>query len=516
MEVLEGDCIPEGRGMFPFGTVYGYREKGGTGAMARFLLVGGTLDLTTGRMQGAMFHTFVEYLETWGANPDPDYVVNEGAAGNTSGTQGGYSGGAAAAIAGGGGGGARRLAQLSDVSLGTLAAGQMLKYNATADVWENTDSLFELVAVSGGYAVHVKDTLSDGSLIKGIYSDGYVSAGGLSTGGGTGSVTLADNGDNTYALTVGSVTASALATKAYVDAAVGGGGVSASLTPNSTYANCYNLTVDGTTATALVTQAYLAAQNYLTGITGAMVGTALGYTAANDASVVHLAGQETITGAKTFTGQLSMTQYHSNFPGHLYHNLYESERTVYEHFYPDGTASGDAATVAHLRVWNGTGITALILNGSDGTLKWNGSNVLLAGAAGSASLPVYASSSGLAAITSLALGNGAISGGNGSFGGTLAVTGVATLSSYLKVTGNRIYVGTSENDSHYIEYANGAFHVVGSLYADGYVSAAGISSGGGGGTITVDSALSSTSTNPVQNKVIYAAIGDVETLLAAI
>lgn len=38
----------------------------------------------------------------------------------------------------------------------------------------------------------------------------------------------------------------------------------------------------------------------------------------------------------------------------------------------------------------------------------------------------------------------------------------------------------------------------------------------GGGSITVDSALSSTSENPVQNKVIYAAIGDIETLLAAL
>ena len=34
--------------------------------------------------------------------------------------------------------------------------------------------------------------------------------------------------------------------------------------------------------------------------------------------------------------------------------------------------------------------------------------------------------------------------------------------------------------------------------------------------ITVDSALSSSSTNPVQNKVIYAAIGDVETVLATL
>ena len=33
---------------------------------------------------------------------------------------------------------------------------------------------------------------------------------------------------------------------------------------------------------------------------------------------------------------------------------------------------------------------------------------------------------------------------------------------------------------------------------------------------TVDSALSSTSENPVQNKVIYAAIGDIETLINAL
>lgn len=38
----------------------------------------------------------------------------------------------------------------------------------------------------------------------------------------------------------------------------------------------------------------------------------------------------------------------------------------------------------------------------------------------------------------------------------------------------------------------------------------------GGGSVTVDTALSTTSTNPVQNKVIAAAIGDIETLLASI
>lgn len=43
-----------------------------------------------------------------------------------------------------------------------------------------------------------------------------------------------------------------------------------------------------------------------------------------------------------------------------------------------------------------------------------------------------------------------------------------------------------------------------------------ISATGGGSQITVDSALSSTSTNPVQNAVIYAAIGDIEAALQAI
>ena len=37
-----------------------------------------------------------------------------------------------------------------------------------------------------------------------------------------------------------------------------------------------------------------------------------------------------------------------------------------------------------------------------------------------------------------------------------------------------------------------------------------------GGSVTVDTALSSTSENPVQNKVIYAAIGNIESLLASI
>ena len=38
----------------------------------------------------------------------------------------------------------------------------------------------------------------------------------------------------------------------------------------------------------------------------------------------------------------------------------------------------------------------------------------------------------------------------------------------------------------------------------------------GGSSITVDNALDSTSTNPVENRAIYSVIGDVESLLQAL
>lgn len=40
--------------------------------------------------------------------------------------------------------------------------------------------------------------------------------------------------------------------------------------------------------------------------------------------------------------------------------------------------------------------------------------------------------------------------------------------------------------------------------------------GGGGGSVTVDASLSSTSTNPVQNKAVYAAIQEINTALTGV
>lgn len=53
-------------------------------------------------------------------------------------------------------------------------------------------------------------------------------------------------------------------------------------------------------STQIATTEWVKDQSYITGITSSDVTTALGYTPADDIGVVHLAGSETITGAKTF------------------------------------------------------------------------------------------------------------------------------------------------------------------------------------------------------------------------
>ena len=62
------------------------------------------------------------------------------------------------------------------------------------------------------------------------------------------------------------------------------------------------------------TETWVGQQGYLTGITSSNVTTALGYTPANDTGVVHLAGTETISGDKTFTGELLKSDTGANYP----------------------------------------------------------------------------------------------------------------------------------------------------------------------------------------------------------
>lgn len=124
------------------------------------------------------------------------------------------------------------LPDLTDVSLSGLADKDVLRYNAQTGQWENaelTDNFFELVNIGTEalpvYAVRLKPLLVDGTVVTGMYSEGFVSAGGVSDstggGGGGGAVTIINNGDNTYTIDNGtSVTASNLATAAYVAAAI--------------------------------------------------------------------------------------------------------------------------------------------------------------------------------------------------------------------------------------------------------------------------------------------------------
>lgn len=56
MQVLEGDCMVEGE-IWP-GGVYKYKGK-------RFLLLSGTYDFVTGRMQGVVLREFKEYSDVW-------------------------------------------------------------------------------------------------------------------------------------------------------------------------------------------------------------------------------------------------------------------------------------------------------------------------------------------------------------------------------------------------------------------------------------------------------------------
>lgn len=124
------------------------------------------------------------------------------------------------------------LGDLSDVTLTGLLDGQIIRYDSTAGQWVNRpfeDSYFEKVnigsAASPVYAVRLKPTLTDGTTITGLYSEGFVSAGGLSTtgGGGGGAVTIIDNGDYSYTISNGTaVSAEDIVTKDYVTHALEG------------------------------------------------------------------------------------------------------------------------------------------------------------------------------------------------------------------------------------------------------------------------------------------------------
>lgn len=91
---LNGECAPEGGGLFRFNTLPRYKNR-------TYMLMSGTLDFLTGSVVGAILREFLEYDEIWDDTEQGDWsdastYVRDGAAPVTS--YGGYGG------AGGGGG----------------------------------------------------------------------------------------------------------------------------------------------------------------------------------------------------------------------------------------------------------------------------------------------------------------------------------------------------------------------------------------------------------------------------
>lgn len=189
-----------------------------------------------------------------------------------------------------------------------------------------------------------------------------------------------------------------------------------------------------------------------------------------------------------------------------------------------GGGGGSTVSVSQI-LTSGTAIASISVDGVATTLYAPSGG----GGGGSETDPIF-SASAAAGITSSDITNwnnktsniGTITGitMNGTSMGTSGVVNLGTVITDLSSVTDRlddiedwfevVNVGTQASPEYALHAKNGM-----AIYSDSWVAAGGVGSSGGGG-ITVDTALSSTSENPVQNKAIYAAIGDVESLLAAI
>jgi hypothetical protein len=91
--------------------------------------------------------------------------------------------------------------------------------------------------------------------------------------------------------------------------------------------------------------------------------------------------------AVTITANHDWNSTGANFPQHYYHNRH-TDNTVYQHYYPNGTVSGAAATDGVMRVWGGSSAYELKLSGVTGKLTWLGSPVLTENTFSSYALPI--------------------------------------------------------------------------------------------------------------------------------
>ena len=472
MEVLEGDCIQSNGAAWRIDAIHSYKG-------ARFIQLGGTLDLVTGRMLGATFHTFVEFIDTWGTAPSVDYTVNEGAAGNTSGTGSGYSGGGAS---GGGGGGSTPTPSSLDEYFASLQSqidsvssrnsfDELLATVLNTDILTAQSIYGAVLEVTGGAAIggaaSVGGQLSAGSiklaagtpvlswdstnsawhLTGNFYADGWIAAGGVGSGGGGGgggtTVSWGEATSNYTPLTVGSDTRNlSLAGHKHdtsdindfstaVAALIAGSDLATTVAGHTTAINTLN---------GYFTNGVLGVTHGGTGLSSLAAGDMLYASAAN--TLAALAGNGTAT--KKFLTMTSGTPSWGSIAAGDLPTLYWADVQV--------SNQGDDQTTPSFRSLTVGFITnRYVITGGN-----NGTYLSIASTTGGQ----YPQISELARLYKT---------------GVWASTKQSLLPALSDTSGSG-FDNVLEYDS-----TNHAFRLKGNLYADGFISAGGVGSGGGGG-----------------------------------
>ena len=390
-------------------------------------------------------------------------------------------------------GGATTLAELQDVYLSSLANGQLLMYDSTLGKWKNVAQSSIVPDLSNYYTKSQTDSAISSAITAlnlgaaATYGIGSVANGngGLVTGGSVysalaGYVPIATaatvtalhtfsaginlNSGTNWSNSDRAVPFSASGTPANIRYYYDDADKGLTFNPYSGALKAASFVKrGGTSSQFLKADGSVDSSAYITGITSSMVTTALGYTPANTTALANylpLAGG-TMTGAITMpTGSSALSANGIDF-GTTAHLGASSSFGIYS------TGS------IYLRPGNGTQSGSYGIVVSYDSLTYNSNTVYHAGnltiatllgssAIGSASRPVYYTGSGFAGITSLDL--------------------LSQSTGYVKA--NRLYL----NSSTYFEVdSNGYVHLVHpsgkGFYADGFVSAGGVSGSGTGGGI---------------------------------
>lgn len=381
--------------------------------------------------------------------------------------------------------------------------------------------LVHLVYDSVNHALRVYGTYTENGETKdiGFYCDGWVSAGGVGVGGSGGygveSITTNQDGTVDFHFTGGDITTVDLnhthdgllptvtsSDNGKIPKVVNGvwaladvGGATVSISDNTTYGSkIAEITVDGTTH-AIKNGVYFSSYDDTNKIVRLNVGTTAydlcveGYNGGGGGGTYTLpaASSSALGGIK-----LGYTQNAKNYPVELDSNNKAYVSVPWE----GGSGGGGGGTVTSVAISVPTGLS---VSGSPITTSGTISISLTDGYV----IPQQSTLNGFVTITGAQTISGektfssTIHGADCSLSGDLAFSATSSIS---------LGSGTLTWDN-----VNSAWKLTGSLYVTGWLGVGGIGSGG-----YIDDELSSTSENAVQNKVIYAAIGDIETLINAL